>query len=339
MVTINDIAKALGVAKSTVSNALTNNRYVNPELKKKILDKCKELNFQPNFYATSLSKQTPTNIIGVFLELSIKPIYQNFYHELIQSIIETISEKDMHALIYYGVDTEKVKNLLGVGRSPIDGAIILSPEIEDERYLKMEENHIPFVHIGKPSKDASKLSYVDFDVYDLMNRILKDLFKLGHRDILLINSKKDLMISKERVDAFVKVYKENGFKFNKGQVAYASLSTEEEGFELMKQVNINQKYSAVVTANDLLAHGVYKYAESNQLSIGKDLSVVALGGDTYIKDALNPPLSYAHQNYIQLGRAVSNMLMEQLESQSYKPKSTIFKSDLTITQSCGVYKK
>ena len=49
MVTINDVAKRCGVVKSTVSNALTGKKYVSPELKQKILDACKELDFQPNF--------------------------------------------------------------------------------------------------------------------------------------------------------------------------------------------------------------------------------------------------------------------------------------------------
>src|SRR5690554_1437814 len=111
MVTINDIAKALGVAKSTVSNALTNNRYVNPKLKEEILKKAEEMQFQPNFYATSLSKKINTNIIGLFLELGKAPIYQDFYNELIKSVIETASKKDINTLIYYGINTNKVKNL------------------------------------------------------------------------------------------------------------------------------------------------------------------------------------------------------------------------------------
>jgi len=339
MVTINDIAKSLGVAKSTVSNALTNNRFVNPELKKRILEKCEELQFQPNFYATSLSKKTSTNIIGLFLELSTEPIYQNFYHKLIQSIIETISASDMHALIYYGINTEKAKHLLGVGKSPIDGAIILSPEIEDERFLKMEESHIPFVHIGKPSEDATNLSYVDFDTFELIERILSELFKLGHKDILLINSKKDLTISKERVEAFSKVYASYGLNFSLDQVVYTDLSTEVEGYEFMKKINTNKKFSAVITANDLLASGVYKYAKENKLTIGKNLSVVALGGDTYINDELVPKLSYAHQDYVQIGQAVSSILIDQLKSQKFKPRTIIFKSDLTMTDSCGVFNK
>ena len=40
MVTIKDIAERAGVAKSTVSNALTGKKYVSDDLKQKILDIC-----------------------------------------------------------------------------------------------------------------------------------------------------------------------------------------------------------------------------------------------------------------------------------------------------------
>ena len=55
MISINDVARKVGVAKSTVSNALTGKKYVSPELKEKVLKACKELDYTPNFYASSLS--------------------------------------------------------------------------------------------------------------------------------------------------------------------------------------------------------------------------------------------------------------------------------------------
>ena len=47
MISINDVARKVGVAKSTVSNALTGKKYVSPELKEKVLKACKELDYTP----------------------------------------------------------------------------------------------------------------------------------------------------------------------------------------------------------------------------------------------------------------------------------------------------
>ena len=54
-VKIKDVAERAGVAKSTVSNALTGNKYVSEELKQKILKICEEMNYHPSFYASKMA--------------------------------------------------------------------------------------------------------------------------------------------------------------------------------------------------------------------------------------------------------------------------------------------
>lgn len=88
MVTINDVAKRCGVVKSTVSNALTGKKYVSPELKQKILDACKELDFQPNFYASTLARGN-TNIIALVLEEDSNEKFRGFYSDLIVACLRT----------------------------------------------------------------------------------------------------------------------------------------------------------------------------------------------------------------------------------------------------------
>ena len=83
MTTINDIAKKAGVAKSTVSNVFSKKKYVSPEICERVMKICKELDFQPNFYAASLSNKQKTNLIGLFLETSDSGDYRPFYNELI----------------------------------------------------------------------------------------------------------------------------------------------------------------------------------------------------------------------------------------------------------------
>jgi len=65
-VTIKDIAKLLGISKSTVSRALSEHSDVNIETRKKILEVAQKLNYQPNTIALNL-KQQRTNTIGIII--------------------------------------------------------------------------------------------------------------------------------------------------------------------------------------------------------------------------------------------------------------------------------
>ena len=144
MVTITEIAKRAGVAKSTVSNALTGKKYVSEDLKKKIIDICEELNYYPNFYASRLSGNQ-TNIVVLFLEESEKGVYHSFYTELIESCLKYLSKRGYNLLISYNPEPKMRNSFLQKGKAPVDGAIIMAPMVKDERILQFESDLIPCV--------------------------------------------------------------------------------------------------------------------------------------------------------------------------------------------------
>ena len=156
MVTITDIAERAGVAKSTVSNALTGKKYVSEELKQKILDICEEMNYSPNFYASRLSGNR-TNIISLFLEESETGVYHAFYTELIESCLKYLSKHGYHLLITYNSDKRMKNSFLQKGKAPVDGAIIMAPVINDQRITQFESDLVPCVSIGKPDKSQKGL--------------------------------------------------------------------------------------------------------------------------------------------------------------------------------------
>jgi DNA-binding LacI/PurR family transcriptional regulator len=326
MVTINDIAKALGVAKSTVSNALTGNRYVNPELKDKILKKCEEMEFQPNFFASTLSNKKLTNIVGLFLELSEAKVYQSFYNQLLQACIKEASEFDYHVLVYYGMSAEKTETLLNVGKAPIDCAILLSPELMDKRAEKIEKNHIPTVYIGKPNRKNNHFNFVDVDNYGLVLSIINKLVLLEHQYIVMMNSRKDLTISKERFEAYFNAKKQFKLPIDETYHYNANQSNEIEGYQMtQKLISENKPFTAIITANDLIAKGVYDCLKEHHIEVGKDISVITLGGDVYI-NSLKPLLSYVYQDYEEIGKIATQIVLKQIEDEHFETTKHICKS-------------
>lgn len=54
MATIDDVAKAAGVSKSTVSSVFSKKRPISKEVTAEVLKVAKELNYRPNYWARSL---------------------------------------------------------------------------------------------------------------------------------------------------------------------------------------------------------------------------------------------------------------------------------------------
>lgn len=307
MVTINDIAAKVGVAKSTVSNALTGKKFVSEPLKQRILRICEEMNFSPNFYASGMYGHR-TNIIGLFLEESVGGTYHAYYTDLIEACLKYVSRHGYDLLIYYNLDSGRRKNALTKGKSPIDGAIVSAPLIRDHRILQIENNATPCVSIGKPGDDAH-LSYVDIDNVKLIHDAVNVLAVNGYEQIYLFNSDEHLSISQERTAAFHAAKEERGLPLPDGDVLYARDSSDEEGRCFAE--GLIRKNVAFITANTRLAEGVYAAAEAAGLEIGREVGVFALGGQK--NERVTPNLAYASQDYARLAKMAAKCLIRQLE--------------------------
>ena len=307
MVTIKDIAERAGVAKSTVSNALTGKKYVSDDLKQKILDICEEMHYYPNFYASRLSGNQ-TNIIALFLEESENGVYHSFYTELLESCLKYLSKHDYNLLISYNPDKKTKNSFLQRGKAPVDGAIIMAPSVNDKRILQFESDLIPCVSIGKPD-NSQLVSYVDVDNFKLVGDAVNLLASNGYKRIYLINANESLNISRERTSAFLQALEENGLEGGKEHIFYTVDSNNKEGMEIADK--LMRENTAFITANVRIAEGVYASTEKAGLEVGKNVGVFALGGKK--NEKTTPNLSYATQDYAKLAKMASKTLLRQLK--------------------------
>ena len=312
MVTITEIAKRAGVAKSTVSNALTGKKYVSEELRQKILDICEELHYYPNFYASRLSGNQ-TNIVALFLEEGETGVYHSFYTELIESCLKYLSGHGYYLLIAYNPESRMKDSFLQRGKAPVDGAIIMAPVVKDKRILQFENDLIPCVSIGKPYEDQT-ISYVDVDNSKLVQDAVNLLAVSGYKNIFLLNASENLSISQERAAAFVGSLEENELPGGIQNVHYTAETNFEAGERLA--LELAKEGTAFITANVRLAEGVYSAAEKLGLKVGKNVGVFALGGKR--NDAVTPNLTYATQDYAKLAKMAAKNLLRQISSVNEK---------------------
>ena len=224
-VKIKDVAERAGVAKSTVSNALTGNKYVSEELKQKILKICEEMNYHPSFYASKMAGDQ-SNIIALFLEESESGQYHSFYTELIESCLKHISASGYNLFISYNADGRERQGLLQKGKTLLDGAIIISPAShDDERIALLEDELIPCVSIGKPA-DSQMVSYVDVDNARLVRNAVHLLALSGYTKIYLLNSSEKLNISCDRTASFLKALTDKKLEGDGSSICYCTESSE-----------------------------------------------------------------------------------------------------------------
>lgn len=304
MVKITDVAAKAGVAKSTVSNVLTGRKFVSEELRQKVLTACKELDFQPNFCASGLSGGS-THIIALVMEATADIDVYPFYKDLLLSCMRTASTRGYSLLVYYDSDKNKLMQTLRQGRAPIDGAILLTPGVDDERLSQMESNRTHCVVIGRPPD--KNIGYVDIDNKNLVVNVCERLIADYGTDVYLLNSSRNLTISQDRAEGFRKVCARHGVNADERQF-FSNDCTVDDGLAVAKA--LVKRNSVFITANEGLAKGVYEAVEQAGLAVGTDVAVFALGRSIE-HGHFAPKLSYAKQNYAEIGRiAVESLIAE-----------------------------
>src|SRR5258708_19420193 len=93
-VRMKDIAKDLNVSVVTVSKVLRNHSDISPAMKQRVLQRMKELNYQPNWTARSLVTGK-TFMIGLIVPDLVHP----FFAEVAKGLSKVIREKGYSLVI------------------------------------------------------------------------------------------------------------------------------------------------------------------------------------------------------------------------------------------------
>ncbi|MFC4022293.1 LacI family DNA-binding transcriptional regulator [Oceanobacillus longus] len=336
MAKMEDVAKVAGVSKSTVSNVFSEKRPISKEVKERVLRIANELNYKPNYWARSLAVKE-TRIIGLNMQAE-KVKFSQFHLSLLNGVLNECYKQGYRLLV--NTLSDNYKNKVEFQTSdPVDGEILLDPEIEDPRIVGRMKQNIPLVVIGKPPQTyEDKLSYVDNNNVSAAEGIGKHLISLGHKDILFLNAPSFRTVSMDRELGFKISLKEAGIELDSDQVVYKDKksSSVEFGYEKAKEILIqNNKITAIITDNDKMALGVYRAAEEEGYSIPNDLAVISFSDDSVYATEFSPPLSCVHLNGEQLGSESAKLLIDQLHTNKPLVKRIIVPTHFEKRGSCS----
>lgn len=328
MSTIKDVADLAKVAKSTVSNVLNNTKHVSADIRERVLAACEQLNYTPSFTASSLVSKK-TEIIGLYLGTEMQ--YQDFYPNLIKSVMISAAAKNYKTLLYYSVSSQEMSKALWLDKGLLDGAIFLTPLVNDFRIEHMQAHDIPFVLIGRSFETDAY--YVDVDNVTLTFEITQKLIKIGHKNILFFNGKSDYTISSDRLLGFNQALQLYNVKSQNCTVIH----TDNKGYNAADFIrsNINHfHYTAVIVPSDIVGARLYPIFAEYNYKIGLDITLVSLGG-TSTAFELEPKLSTTKQDYELIGKKAFELLFNLMNHNLPEEKHSIIDSEIIFTDSCS----
>jgi len=330
--TIDDVAEAAGVSKSTVSRALNNTSRISSETRDRILKIAEDLNFEPSHIARSLSTRK-TRTVGVLVE----DIVNSFFTEVAKGV-ETVLKKAGYTMLLTSSDydlEEEFRLTQVLVRNKVDG-VLITPIQEDSKAIEfLKSRHVPFFVMNNKSDDPA-VSWVDTENVEGGYIGAKYLIEQGHRRMMYIGSKK-IRGTRERFAGFKKALKEKGIDLQEQRIIW-DINTQREAHEMMNSYldegGVSNLPTAVMTVNDAVAIGVMESLLEHKISIPKDISLLGFD-DINIAGLIKVPLTTVHQPKFSMGEVASHVLINTIEGQARaSAQQFLLKPHLVVRESC-----
>ena len=266
---IRDVARACNVSPATVSNALSNNRYVRQETRERVLEAADRLGYRASTVARSLRLQRSWTI-----GLLVANIANPFYPEVVNGIEEVAANEGWNLFLCntnHQLDKQAQYIELLLGRQ-VDGIILASHP--DERTVEhLKRTAVPFVLLNKGHGHIDR-DYVGIDHRGGIAKAFDHLWDLGHRRIAFIQGHPESDGANQRYDGFLECLRRKGLPHDQRlcvRGAYDFASGQAAGEQLL---SLDDLPSAIIAASDTMALGAIDTLLKAGLAVPGDVSVV-----------------------------------------------------------------
>lgn len=331
--TLEDIAKRVGVSRSTVSRVVNGSPSVSPEVRKRVLKAIHVTGFQPNAAAKSLASQR-SNVIGLVLPLSVSSFFTDpFFPLLTQGIAFGCNNNNLTlSLFIAGTKEDEEKIFPRISRQGLlDGILVQAGQPNDWLIEHLLKSSVPTVMIGRPF-ESEGINYIDVDNIPAAEKATKHLIEQGRTRIATITGSAGSAVTTDRLMGYKKALAAAGMEAEETLQAEGSF-TENGGYEAMKKL-LPYKPDAVFAASDNMAAGAIRAVDEAGLNIPEDIAFIGFD-DIPLAALTKVKLSTIHQPITRLGVKAVELLIDVIMNGMKPARHFILDTELIIRESCG----
>ena len=327
--TSEDIARATGVSRATVSYVLNNRpgMRISPETRARVLDAAQAVGYQPNRLAAALSTGRIHTVGLVTPPQGLTVRGTTYSQDLFLELSLAAAEAKMNALIFLeriaAPDAEtglRPKDLMD-GR--VDGVIVFGQYDHPEWVEAVSETELPCVEIGSSWGRVS----VHTDNRGGIRAGVEHLLALGHRRIAYWSPERETPTVQTRAAGFRDTLRAHGIPAEATPLLFDATSE-----TLASLLTRSDRPTAVMTFNDDMAVQALDVFLDLGLRVPEDVSLVGFDDDIRAVTA-RPQLTTVANPLRLMARTAMTKLMEQIEKRSREPSATYIPAHLVVRDS------
>lgn len=328
-----DIAERAGVSLSSVSRAVRG-ANIDETIRAKIEIAMAELHVDRSYFSKKPVEQEQNAFIALFLQDILNPFYA-----LLLKGIEEVAYPHQYGIILCDMaqnDEMKMKTIRMLSENHnVAGVLYVSSKPSPAFVDIMVKEKLPLVLIdGKDPSD--RVSSVCCDNRGGVYNAVKYLISLGHHKILYLAGDSQTSIEKERYTGYCDALISAGIPVDQNLRVDGLGDFQRAYRNLEEKLTENVNFTAVFSADDLMAFAAKRALEEHRLKVPEDVSLMgfdnqpfssAISLTTYVRPAC------------EMGRDAMFLLNDLINRRLLKPKQIVLNPTIKIRGSCRVNEK
>lgn len=317
---LKDLAERLGVSIATVSRALRNSHEVGDEMKRRVQELAKELNYRPNPFARSLRQEAP-RVIGVVL-----PNLVTHYYAGVLNGIEERARKDGYSVISsnshesYEKEEAAIDNFVDLHVAGII-ACLAQETTNYEHFKSIHQMGIPLVFFARtclPELFSSVTGNGDIATQEATEHLIAQ----GCRRIAFVGGPNHLDMVRRRKHGYLEALREHRIPIDREIVSCGPIDDKLMAQATERLLQLPDRPDAIIGFNDIATYAAYSTIKRMKLRIPDDVALIGFT-DSPACEYVTPTISSIEDKANLQGQKACEMLLRHIGGETKVRKEVV----------------
>lgn len=295
----------------TVSRILSGKSKHGKATTDRVLKAAETLGYRPNGFARQLRNRAHPIVGVVFTRMpESSPTLDLFQSKVLGALeAELIQNRTPVLLSSVSAEQMEARDLPDiVNQGYVDTVVCLY--LENPAYVALLRSQVKnLVHIGRT---AASVTQIDFDCRSGSRIAAKYLYSLGHRDIVLVYPKEQVLGHVERKEVFASEFIALAGAECRIRFVQCSVWSNQLTDAAVSQILIPKSPDAVFCTNDFLALQILQGFKQRGFKVPKDVSVMGFD-NMELAEFANPPLTTIDTDKLAMGQRAAELALRLMQ--------------------------
>lgn len=311
--TLDEIAKELGVSTSTVSRALSGKGRIGEKTRSRIVSFVEE---QEQKEGRNQKKQQRTHNLGVVFHDDVYTSGSFYFHDCLLGICEAAALRGYNVV----VTVEKTNDIVNlrsiVEEQKVDGIILTRALDEDKALRYLVEQQFPTGMTGTCNRQ--EVIQVDTDNERLTEELVSILVGQGFERFALVVEDLSFNVNRSRRNGFYKALIKNGIP-EREQLYYTG-ALKIDFLDTIISDMIAKKVQCIICGDDVISTWMMSRLQAGGYRVPKDIAIASLYNSSNL-NCFSPSITAVSVPARQVGIRMGTQMIHCLEGEKYAQKS------------------